>query len=143
MPKSIISLTKLEELVVSHNNWNRTLPLVFFTIPNLKVFWLGSNLDALDMVPWPNVSLWECLEDLRLHIINFQPSLFLTRLLMLTNLRTFNLERCHIMGPISFLEILIHLEEINLGNNSFNTHIPDMFGSMHYIDLTILWLYRN
>jgi len=33
-----------------HNNWNPdTLPLGFFTIPNLKVLRLGSNLDVLDM----------------------------------------------------------------------------------------------
>jgi len=57
MLDSILSLTKLEELALSNNNWNGTLPMGFFTIPNLKVLWLGSNLDALDMVRWPNVRL--------------------------------------------------------------------------------------
>lgn len=57
MPQSILSLMKME-LSLSNKNWNGTLPLVIVTIPNLKLFWLGSYLDLLNMVPWPNFSLW-------------------------------------------------------------------------------------
>jgi len=78
MPQSILSMTKLEESTLSHNNWNGTLPLSFFTIPNLKVLWLGPDLDVLKLVPWLDISVWESMEDLRLEGVKFPPGFFPT-----------------------------------------------------------------
>ena len=143
MPQSILSMKKLEELTLSGNNWNVTLSSWdFFTPQNLKVLWLGSNLDVLNEVPWPNFSSWKNMEDLQLIGINFPRDLFPTSVLKLTQLKTLHLERCNIIGPIpSELRNLTQLEVLNLGNNTLTGHIPDIFGSMP--NLTLLWLFVN
>ncbi|KAA8524026.1 hypothetical protein F0562_010543 [Nyssa sinensis] len=162
LPQNLGSLSRLQRLLLSANNFTGSIPETFGNLKNLTDFRIDGSalsgkipdlignwtrIDRLDLQgtsmegPIPStISQLKNLTELRISDLNGAPTGF-PDLQNLTNIETLILRNCLITGQIpAYLGELTALKTLDLSFNRLTGQIP---GSMQSLDLDFMFLTNN